>query len=360
MFSRVSMSSLVVAVSLAAAVFGTGCAASGEDTNEGAGAQSVPASTLARSYQGTIGTLKVMARLEAKGTAISGSYFYADKETNGDVIVLSGNAVGTKLTMSEALNGKKTGSFDTSLGNGVINGTWKSADGATSLPIKLTAVKSGTLLAVTRKFADSAPAADPGPSFKTCALTASYIEVFGLDSAAAEAAINKQLAPAKVTRDANGKCDDAGSIDTTQEVAFNANGLLSITTNKDEEHGDYPDTSISYANFKLADGAPLTGKDFFADGALAKIKDLLVKGINADASLAAEDKTQSLASFDMHWASVASVDDLQLGIRDTGIAIEMLNNYAHVDAALAPSETLAWADIKGSLKSGSPILPLVK
>ena len=361
MLSRVSMSSMVVAVSLAAAVFGAGCAAAaGDDTANAAGAQSVPAASLARSYQGTIGTQKVMARLQVVGNAVSGSYFYADKASNGDVIVLSGNAVGQKLTLSEAVNASKTGSFDTMIGNGVINGTWKSPDGATSLAVKLTAVKSGTLLPVTRTFKDTAPAASAGATLTTCESTASFIEVFGLASAAAEDAINKKLAPTKIERDASGKCDSGSATDATQTVGFNAQGFLSIAISTSYDGGAHPDVASEFANFKTADGSQLTGKDFFATNAKDQVKALVVKSINADASLAAADKTESLSELDNEWQQINSLDSIEFGITDKGLTLDMTNDYPHVVVALAPVVALSWADLKPLLKSDSPILPLVK
>lgn len=363
MFSRVSMSSMVVALSLAAAVFGAGCAAAAnDDTANAAGAQSVPAASLARSYQGTIGTLKVMARLQVVGNAVSGSYFYADKASNGDAIVLSGNAVGQKLTFSEAVNASKTGSFDTMIGNGVINGTWKSPDGATSLAVKLTAVKGGTLLPVTRTFKDTAPAASAsaGAPLTTCESTASFIEVFGLASAAAEDAINKKLAPTKIERDASGKCDSGSATDATQTVGFNAQGFLSIAISTNYDGGAHPEVSLEFANFKTADGSQLSGKDFFAADAKDQVKALVVKSINADASLAAADKTDSLSELDNEWQHIDSLDSIEFGITDKGLRLDMTNNYPHVVVALAPVAALSWADLKPLLKSDSPILPLVK
>ncbi len=113
-------------------------------------------------------------------------------------------------------------------------------------------------------------------------------------------------------------------------------------------------------NFKTADGSQLTGKDFFAADAKDKVKALIVKSINADASLAATDKTASLSELDTQWTEVNTLDAIQFGITDKGLTLDMTNNYPHVVVALAPKVALSWADLKPLLKSDSPILPLEK
>lgn len=350
-------SSMVVAVSLAAAVFGTGCAASSaEDTGSGEGAQSVPVSTLARTYQGTIGTQKVTARLKVSGNAISGSYFVADKETNGDAIVLSGNAIGTKLTLSETVNGTKTGALDTKIGNGSITGTWTSPNGATSLPVNLTGVKSGTPIVVTRKYKDSAPAAATSSGLKTCESVESYLEVIGLDTAAAEDAINQKLAPLKIERDASGKCDVASTIASTQRATFNAQGFLSIEKTSDSNTGMYEEITTYHLSFKTSDGSELAAKDIFAANASAGVKALVAKSIKADPRFA-DDRQQALDQLDSEWSAL---DDLQFGISDAGLLLDLGSSYEHAAKALAPSATLAWADVKPLLKAGSVVLPLAK
>ena len=352
---------MVVAVSLAAAIFGTGCAASSsEDTGAGAGAQSVPASSLARSYEGTIGTLKVMARIGVSGSAISGTYFYTDKASNGDALVLSGNALGTKLTLTEAVNGTKTGAFDAKIGNGVITGTWKSANGATSLAVNLTAVKAGAPIVVSRQFKDATPAAAHGATMTTCESTASFIELFGLDSAAAENAINAKLAPAKIERDASGKCESAYSLGSTQKTTFNAQGIITIETTLTQDYGTYPDGSVVYTNFKTADGTEITTKDFhFAANARDKVGALFVKSLNTDARFT-DNRQEVLDLFDSKWSSITSLDAIGFGLSDKGLMFDLSESYEHATAGAAPVGTLAWADVKPLLQSDSPILPLAK
>lgn len=356
MFSRAS---LVLALSLSAAAFGTGCASqSGEDvaSDEGAATSSV----LGSAYEGTIGNLKVMIHLDAQGSAVNGSYFYADKTTNGDVIKLTGTATGAKLTLNESVNGAPTGSFAGTISSTGITGTWKSPNGGATLPLALKPITA--FKTVTRKVAEKAKVVPPQEfSTNECSVSADFIEVFGAGSAKADAAINAALLPPRLEKDASGNCDWANSQEITQEVKLNAAGFVSISYTTYSEGGAHPSVSISLLNFKIADGSAITGKDMLAPGAdtSSKVKALVIANINSEYANDADSKKEALEALDQYWPA-DNAGDLELGLTPNGIQLDMTNDYPHVILALAPSLELKWADIKSLLKPGTPIAALAK
>lgn len=356
MFSRSSL--LIVSLLSSLAAFGTGCASqTGEDVASDEGAAT--ASTLGTSYEGTIGNLKVMIHLDAQGSAVTGSYFYADKTTNGDVIKLAGTANGAKLALNESVNGAGTGSFAGTISSTGISGTWKNAAGSTTLPLALKPITA--FKTVTRKVSEKAkvvPAQEYGTN--ECAVTATFIEVFGSGSAKADAAINAALAPERLEKDAAGNCEWSNSQEITQEVELNEGGFLSISANHYYEGGAHPSVSINHHNFKIADGSKITGKDIFTAGAETsnKVKALVAAKVSADHGDDADAKKEALEALDNYWPE--DLDGLQLGLTPTGISYDMANEYPHVILALSPSGELKWADVKPLLKAGSPIAALAK
>jgi hypothetical protein len=339
-------------VGISVVIAGCGGGGSGDDTGSGTGAATAATApaTLARSYQGTIKDLKVMFRLAAQGTNVTGSYFYVGKPTDGQAITLKGTLTGNKLHLDESVAGKKTGQMDVTIAGSKLTGTWAKPDGSSKLNLALDAIQPGTLLPVTRTISQSIPAKQPqSADFKSCDLKADYIEVFGLADGAAEDAINKALA----IQPEDPNCDFPMSSTIKQEVKMNDSGILVVTGNEEDDGGAHPSESLLAFNFSEKTGKRLGGKDIFKPEALAKLQDLAIQSL--DSSLSADDKqtaSDEIKGVDLDaWNPEVSKD---------GIHVDLFNEFPHAIEALAPDLQLKWADIKDLLLPNTEISPLVK
>lgn len=362
MFSRISKG-LVLALSLAASTVAVGCAGNAEEnvaSDEGA---ATAASGIAHDYEGTIGNLKVLVRIDAQGSAISGSYFYADKVGNGDQLILKGSLSGSKLTMTESVNGAgaATGTFNGNIGANGITGTWKA--GNTTLPLNLTAIKS--LKTVQHKLTQNVKAKQiPGQQFqpRDCSLEAELVEIYGLDPKI-EKTMMDALKVDLIAKDAQGKCEGDDIRFVGQTVGYNGNGLLSIDVSTEYDGGAHPENQSDAFNFVLATGANLAPADVFAAGSKAKLKDLIEAAMrkdDPDADKKDENDFSAIGEFENHWDLSNDSLPFTMSVSDKGVKIDMGNQYPHVILALAPSVTLSWADVKPLLKPGTPVAALAK
>ena len=360
MFSRISKG-LVLALSLAASTVAVGCASNAEEnvaSDEGA---ATAGSALAHDYEGTIGNLKVLVRLDASGSAISGSYFYADKVGNGDNLILKGSVQGSKLTMTESVNGAgaATGTFNGTIGAGSITGTWKA--GNTTLPLKLTAIKS--LKTAQHKYKAEIKAVHTGPNdfVRDCSLEAEVVEIYGLD-AKLEKQMMDSLKVDPLDKDAQGHCDSDIRF-VTQTVGYNGNGLLSIDVATEYDGGAHPENQADAFNFVVATGQNLGPADVFAAGSKAKLKDLIEAAMRKEdpnADKKDENDFSAISEFENHWDMSNDSLPFTMSLSDKGITINMGNSYPHVILALAPLVTISWADAKPLLKAGTPAAALAK
>ena len=349
MFRSVS-SALVLALSISATAFGAGCAGQAEeDANAADGAAS--ASGLGHDYEGTIGNLKVFLRLDAQGSNVSGSYFYADKTGNGDTLVLSGTIANGKLSLTEKVNGagNATGTFEGTVGAAGITGTWKG--GTSKLPLALKPITA--LKTATRKFSVTGPKVT-AEFARQCSLDGEAIEVFGLD-----AKIEKSIAGALAIEpldNADGKCEsDLRSVH--QSVKMNAKGFLTVQVGTEYNGGAHPENASEYYNFDLKTGANVGPNEIFAAGSEAKVKALIETEIKAGrgSTFDGEDMSEDmLATFQDYWGADRKVGEVQMGFGEKGLTVDMGNNYPHVILAIAPVVEIPWASIKPLLKAGSP------
>ena len=348
---RTAGTALVLALSLS---IGAGCAADvDEDVGTDEGAQS--ANALARSYEGTIGDLKVVMRVETHGANVTGSYLYADKVGNGDRLLLKGTAAGGKLTLTESVNGAgpTTGTFAATISARGITGTWKS--GTRSLALALTPITSPKTFKQKIKETATSSSRD-----RDCLLEAELVGVYGLADARAESAINEALGVEGIERDANGKCDGGDIRYVTQSVKLSTTGFLTIQAATEYGGGAHPENASELFNFAVDTGARLTANDFFLPGSSQKVKDLVVRAINADAELDADEKRDSIETLDPYFPLDTDLDALQFGVTAKGLVLDMTSIYPHVIVALAPVVDLAWADLRPLLKPDAPILPLTR
>jgi hypothetical protein len=360
MFSRISKG-LVLALSLAASTVAVGCAGTADEnvaSDEGA---ATAASGLAHDYEGTIGNLKVLVRIDAQGSAISGSYFYSDKVGNGDQLILKGSVSGSKLTMTESVNGAgaATGTFNGNIGANGITGTWKA--GNTTLPLNLTAIKS--LKTVQHKYkAEIKAVKTPDNQWaRDCSLEAEVVEIYGLD-AKIEKTMMDSLKVDPLEKDQQGHCDSDIRF-VSQTVGYNGNGLLSIDVSTEYDGGAHPENQADAFNFVVASGANLAPADVFAAGSKAKLKDLIeaqMRKDDPDADKKDENDFSAISEFENHWDLSNDSLPFTMSVSDKGVTINMGNEYPHVILALAPVVTLSWADVKPLLKAGTPVAVLAK
>lgn len=350
MLSHISKG-LVLALSLAATTVAVGCAGSEENVGSSEGAAT--SSTLSHDYEGTIGNNKVFVRINREGEAINGSYFYDKVGTSDDTLVLKGSLRGTKLTMTESVNaaGADTGAFEGNVSGDAITGTWKA--GTTTLPLKLTAIK--TLKTVQHKYNATIKAvkvAGQDWQSRDCSLEAEGVEIFGLE-ANAERAMMDALKIDRLDRDKDGNCgDDLRYV--TQTVAFNDKGFLTIAVSTEYDGGAHPENSSEYINFQSSTGYKITPSDIFAAGSEPKVKELMIKAMQAQVGkndLTAEDIKSQIEEFEQYFGADRKLEDIQMGILAEGIHIDMTNNYPHVALALAPDVTISWADVKPLLST---------
>jgi hypothetical protein len=351
--ARRTISAWLTALMLGTTVFATGCAGhGGDETDSGTGAAtatSAPA-TLGTEYQGTIKDLKVMFRLAATGSAVTGSYFYVGKATAGDPISLKGTLTGSKLHLDETTLGQKTGSMDVTVTNGQINGQWIKPDGSLKLNLALTAVPTGTLLPITRTIDQTLKATQPnGGVLPTCTLKADYIEVFGIADKTAENAINTKLAVPQLKQ---ADCDFGSSQTTKETIGLNESGLFVVSTSSDFDGGAHPDTSLQTSNFDLKTGKALGAPDIFKPDALDKLKQLMIGSL--DPSLDADGKQTATDQINQ-----ASLEEYNCQVEKDGIHVDLFDAFPHVILSLAPEVDLKWADIKDLLQPNTVVTPLV-
>jgi len=355
MFTRSTLGSLLTALTLSAFALTTGCSAQGadDDANESVDAVS-GTSTLARSYQGTIKNLPIMMRLEAQGTAVSGSYFYVGKATKGDVITLAGKLDGTTLTLDESVGGTKTGSFSGKIAaDGTVKGTWKTPDGRTSLPLALPNTK---LLTVERTIADKAPGAEPAGSLTECQTDAKYIEVFGLKDAAVEKAINTEFAKdaTPIVRNAAGKCIEVATIDAAQTVKLQEKDVLVVQRSVASFYGGgaYENHDVSVMNISLVSGKILSLEKVLKAGAGPRLKLLVQAAISARTDFESPDDKDML--LDQSERSFGQLDAIDFELTADGIVVSFFNALPHAIQALdGDGSLIKWADLGDLLAPGS-------
>lgn len=351
MFRSVSSALVLAALSISVTAFGVGCAGQAEeDANAADGAAS--ASGIAHDYEGTIGSLKVFLRLDAQGSNVTGSYFYADKKGNGDTLKLSGTIANGKLSLTEKVNGagNPTGTFEGTVGAAGITGTWKG--GTSKLPLALKPITS--LKTALRKYSVTGPKVTDSDYGRQCSLDAEQLEVFGLD-AKIEKAIGEKLAIEPLDN-ADGKCiSDIRTIN--HEVKMNAKGFLTVHVSTEYDGGAHPENASEYFNFDLKTGAHVGPNEIFAAGSEAKVKALVEAEIKAGRGQIFDGENISedvLESFNQQWSEDTKLENIQMGFGEKGLTIDMGNNYPHVILAIAPVVEIPWASIKPLMKAGSP------
>ena len=359
MFSRISKG-LVLALSLTASTVAVGCAGNAEE-NIGSDEGAATSSTLSHDYEGTIGNNKVFVRIDRVGAAITGSYFYDKPGTSDDVLVLKGSLAGTKLTMTESVNaaGADTGAFNGNVSGDSITGTWKA--GNTTLPLKLTAIKS--LKTVQHKYVANIKAAKvPGQEWqpRDCSLDADGVEIFGLDPAA-EKAMMDALKIERLDRDQEGHCDSDIRY-VSQTVELNDKGFLTIHVATEYDGGAHPENASEYYNFQVTTGQNIGPNEIFQAGSEAKVKELMIKAMQKQQTpdFTAEDIKAQIEEFEQHFDAETKLENIQMGVLADGLHIDMGNNYPHVILALAPAVTIPWSDVKPLMTSWSAAQVMAK
>lgn len=209
-------------------------------------------------YTGAINkTLAIQMELNLAGGTATGSYFY---ETAGADIPLAGTRTGNALTLTETVDGKKTGTFTGKLSPDLhtISGNWASADKTRKLPFTLNAAAGYRTVSVAK------------PWYK---LTASYPAFLNTDPAWRQ--INARLAAR--AKDALRDFETATPHDNPEMPGFELNldiavayldeTLLSLrVTNFEFTGGAHPDTLFAAWNYAMGGDAPkqLGLRDLFA------------------------------------------------------------------------------------------------
>jgi hypothetical protein len=227
---------------------------------------------MADEYTGTIGEkARIVMRLHATARGLAGEYFY---EAVGEALSLSGTVAGARqVSLTEkARSGRVTGTFSGDrLPSGEIAGTWEAAGGARRLSFTLAPIPRasgpGPVRVFKRAFRNEGRVTEPLPDWRapetpsTCDIKVEYAEVFGLESAAVEAKINKVLS-AEDERSCTQPCEGG----VGYEVTFNRGGVLSVDVSG--EHtcwlAAHPSNYEGFsANFLLSTGEQLTLEQVF-------------------------------------------------------------------------------------------------
>jgi hypothetical protein len=354
--------SALVALSLFTATSAlVGCSADTSEDDVGDQSQdAVGENAVARAYKGKIGNLEVMVRLEKNGNALSGSYFYVGKATKGETIALSGSSTSGKLSLEEKVGAQKTGSFSGTIERGgKLKGTWKTPDGARSLPFTLDAVTAP--VAVKREIKDSAPLAEPTEFRPTCDVEVSYYEVFGLADAAAEKKANEALAgewTTPIPRTAAGKCDDEAMIgvSATSTIKLQDKDVLSIEIAGETNGGAYPNHSLEWINIGTKTGRVFTLKDSIKQASLPAVKAKVVAALRARAVAEGGEPSDMDYLVDIAERSFESPENIAFEVRAEGINISYFNSLPHAMQAIDEDGTLVkWADLSGAIVEGSEL-----
>jgi hypothetical protein len=227
---------------------------------------------MADEYTGTIGEkAPIVMRLHTTARGLAGEYFY---EAVGEALSLSGTVVGARhVSLTEkARSGQVTGTFSGDrLPSGGVAGTWEAPGGARRLPFTLAPIPRasgpGPVRVFRRAFRNQGGVTGPLPDWRapetpsTCDIKVEYAEVFGLESAAVEAKINKVLS-AEDERACTEPCEGG----VGYEVTFNRGGVLSVDVSG--EHtcwlAAHPSNYEGFsANFLLSTGEQLTLEQVF-------------------------------------------------------------------------------------------------
>jgi hypothetical protein len=336
------------ATTIASALFASGCASGsgddGTDSGTGAATSTTTPAALSREYQGTIKDLKIVVRLDVQGSNVSGSYFYADKPGNGDVITLKGTIAGNQLKLDESVKGQKTGQMAATVSGTKLSGTWAKPDGTGKLTLALDAIPTNKLLPITRKLAQSFKATSSEGG--NCVLASEYVEIYGMADAKAEAAINGVL----VTKPIDSKCDFAFSETLNDLVTFNDSGILVVVQTEEDDGGAHPNSGHTAFNFDLTTGKQLGPKEILKPDAMPKVKELVLANLPDDLKPAKDDISQQLDE--------VQLEDVDLEVTKSGLQTDFFNAFPHAILDEAPDVILKWADVKDLLQPGTAVAKL--
>lgn len=326
-----------------------------------AGAAVTAPASLARSYAGTVGTQRLMMRLEVAGSAVKGTCFVADEVWNGRTRTLAGTFESGKLVLAESVGGKATGSFEgTVAASGRVAGTWTSRDGRAQ-PLSLEAIVPGTPRLVTRHLKDRAPAAQPSGPVDHCEVDLKFLEIFGLADAAIEAAANGALAAGheRIKRNPRGQCEGfATELVAAQQVKLQQDDLLVVAeSGTGYGGGAHPWNTISYTNFSLRTGRRLRIADVLRPGTLPRAQALFRAA--AERRFSDEgDRDSVLRALDH---AFERGDDLVFRLAAEGLYVSAFNELAYAFQALDEDGTLVpWKELGELLDPASEAARLLR
>jgi hypothetical protein len=323
----------------------------------------------ADAYTGTIGDhARLVMRLRAgsRDGAFTGHYFY---EAVGEALSVSGTIDPsghlelTEKTPAGAVSGRFVGD---SRASGAIAGTWEAPGGTRRLPFELTPIvrgdAGGPVKVFKRAFRNRSLPTEPMPPEaaarypRTCDIRVEYPEVFGLESAAAEAKINGVL-NAEGERACDQQCDGARSY----EVTFNRAGVLSVDVSgwhscwMFAHPSNFEGMSV---NFLTKTGEQLTREQVFkspfeqyARASFrptldALVKDLPEAGVSTDADEIAFCQDMLRGAFDAP----------DFVFVEGGVRFSVARHLAHAFQGLAPdSTTLTFEQLAAALDPRSPV-----
>jgi hypothetical protein len=346
--------------SSASVVASARAAAPGPGSIPDAGAAKASFPPLADAFYGVIGDGNhVVMRLHATAGGLSGTYFY---ESVGDALALSGTLDERHhvVLTEKARAGATTGTFvGEQTPSGTLTGTWQSPGGARSLRFELTPIPRtagpGPVRVfkrgyhnTTRGTEQASPVMGERPTH--CALKIEYPEVFGLESAAAEAKINDALR-AEDDRD----CEEACAGTRAYEVTFNRDGVLSIDVTGYHScvFQTYPSVYEGFsANFLTRTGETLTLEQVFKRPFADHTAELFERAIAA-AVKDGNDMERATLAMALESPEFVFVDG---GVRFTGVRKLPYSLQPSGDAPI----TLTFAQLRSALDPASPVAFLWK
>jgi hypothetical protein len=324
---------------------------------------------LADAYRGRIGRgANIVVRLQTAPAGVTGRYFY---ETVGDALVLAGTTDDHgHIELTETTrSGGVTGSFKGDrLPTGAIEGTWQSASGGRREPFTLSPIARasgpGPVLVFKRAFRNRDRATDPiPPAFvdgrsTSCDIHVEYPEVFGLESADAEAKINEALSE-EDERDCRQPCQG----EVGYGITFNRDGVLGVDVGG--EHmcmlAAHPSNYEGFsATFLTRTGERLGLERVFRHPFATYAKKLFQPAIRAMVQGTRPDGEQASASDpdanfyrDMLADAYASPDFVLI---EGGVRFDIARHLPHAFQGIAADPTdLTFAQLKDALDPNSPI-----
>ncbi len=346
------LAAFVLVSSLAISAFGCAAPAAEDDAEAGQDAVSGQAKT---AYQGNVAGVDVMMRLERTGSALRGTYFYVKE---GKTIDLEGRVDGTRVTLTEKVSGKTTGTFAGTLATGgAITGTWTGANGRAQRfaldVIRPGSAPQGKAILATRK-AEIKGAA--------CKATLEYPEVFGLADPAVEQKANEAiLAAARPDGYTEAEpCFDRIDVETHASIVVHDKGILSISIAKETSGGAYPAHSLTPANISLTTGKNLGFKDLFTADSYRKVSVVARAMLAARAATTEDAEERGMIEDQLTRTYVEHIENgsIAVQVKPEGLELSVFNELPHAIQALDDGLLLRWQNLTTLLASDAEILPL--